>query len=401
MKYTELIEKRNALVAQLEEVINAPKEAKRNLSKVEDNEILRLQTELDKLDADIEAKRNIEKINNKDNKNTKSNMEKFSLRSFLNNLAEGRNFNETELEIIEEGKRGFLGAGLSYRGATLPFEVRTIAATGTGLATVEEDKFNILMPLRDKLVFTQAGANMLTGLVGDISIPVMTGATAGWKGENVTAADGGNGFTEITLAPKRLTTYLAVSKQLLIQNSEAVDAKLLEDLVNAIKGKLESTVLGAVAGSTTQPAGLFYGASYLNGGVQVTGTTSFAKAVALETGVNAGNADVDKMFYLINPSTLGVMKTTAKAANTAAFIADNGTINGYPYIKTNALPTVSTGKGILFGDFSQLYVAQWGNLDITVDNLTGAKDGIIYFIINSYWDVKQVQAASIAKGWLN
>lgn len=393
MTYLELVEKRTLLVTALEAAINTGKAEDRKLSTIEDNEVARLTKELELLDTEIESKRN---INNKDNKNNKKNMEKFSLRSFLNNLAEGRNFNETELEIIEEGKRGFLGAGLSYRGTTLPFEVRAIAATGNAVAAVEEDKFNILMPLRDSLVFTKAGANMLTGLVGDISIPVMTGSTAAWKGENVTASDGGNGFTEITLAPKRLTTYLAVSKQLLIQNSEAVDAKLMEDLVFAIKGKLEATVLGTAQGTTTQPAGLFYGASYGS----VTGATSFAKAVALETAVNVGNADVDKMFYLVNPSTLGVMKTTAKAANTAAFIADNGTINGYPYIKSNALPTVSTGKGILFGDFSKLYVAQWGNLDITVDNVTGAKDGVINFIINSYWDVKPVYAASIAKGWL-
>jgi HK97 family phage major capsid protein len=403
MDYTQLIESRSLKVTELEALTALVATENRKLSTYEQTAFDNITNDIKKLDADIEEKRtaDIKKTNIKTNNNKK--MEnKFSIRSFLNNLSEGRNFSETEQELIEQGKQGFLKAGLSFRGTALPFETRAdIAVTaGSGGINVPEDKFDILMPLRNKLVFAKAGATMLTGLIGDISIPCMTGTTALWKGENTTAADGTNGFIEVTLAPKRLTSYLAVSKQLLMQDANGVDAKLTEDLINAIKDKLESTVLGTAAGSTTQPAGIFYGSNYTNGGVVVSGATTWAKTVALETGINANNGDVDSMYYIIHPNTLGSMKTTAKAANTAAFIADNGTINGYPYIKSNLMPTVSTGKGIAFGNFKDVYVAQWGSIDVTVDNLTGAKDGLIYFIINSYWDVKAIRTASIATGWL-
>jgi hypothetical protein len=95
------------------------------------------------------------------------------------------------------------------------------------------------------------------------------------------------------------------------------------------------------------------------------------------------------------------MKTTAKASNTAAFIAENQLINGYNYLRTTNIPTISTGKGILFGNFADLQMLFWNNMDITVDNVTGAKEGIVNYIINLYVDAGALRSESFAKGWLS
>jgi len=330
---------------------------------------------------------------------------KFSISRYLRNIAEGGNFSEIENEIVKQGRESFRNAGFSYKGFPLPFtfEQRTLTAgtSGAGSELVPEDKFNLLMPLRAKNVLAKAGATILSGLVGNISIPVMTGSTAAWKGEVVAAANGGNGFTEVEFSPKKLTVYLPVSKLLLIQNSVQADQKLQQDLINAINEKLESTLLGTSSGSSTQPAGLFYGASYTNGGVAVTGSTSWDKVVALETGVNTNNADSNNMVYLIHPTTLGKMKTTAKASNTAVFIAENATINGYKFYTTTNLPTISTGKGVAFGDFSNLYINFWNNMEIVVDPYTSAKEGIVNYIVTLYTDGGNTRDKAIAKGWLS
>lgn len=324
--------------------------------------------------------------------------EKFQLTSFFRNLADGKNFSDVENEVLKLGQDSFKGSGLSYRGATLPlnFEKRTLAAgtTGAGAEIVAEEKFDLLLPLRAKNVLAQAGATVLDNLVGNISIPIFTGSTASWKGENITAGDGGGGFIEKEFSPKRLTVYLPVSKLLLIQNSVGAEQKLQQDLVNAINSKLEETLLGASAGTSTQPAGIFYGAT-----VTVTGATSFANVVNLETTINTNNADYGNLKYIVHPATLGKMKTTPKTANTASFIAENNQVNGYSYITTTHIPAIETGKGVIFGNWSDLYLCFWSGLDVTVDTLTGAKDGIVNYIINLYVDGGAVRTESFASGW--
>ena len=103
----------------------------------------------------------------------------------------------------------------------LPVELRAITAgTATaGQEVVAEDKIGLIEPLRESLVLVKAGATFLTGLVGDVSIPVYTGSNATWKGETAAADNGQGTFSEVTLSPKRLTTFIDISKQFLNQDS--------------------------------------------------------------------------------------------------------------------------------------------------------------------------------------
>ncbi len=95
-----------------------------------------------------------------------------------------------------------------------------------GKETVATDKLNILEPLRNSLVMVKAGATYMNGLVGNVSIPVYSGSNVGWKGE-VDAADNGKGiFTEVNLEPKRLTAFIDISKQFLIQDSVSAEEML-------------------------------------------------------------------------------------------------------------------------------------------------------------------------------
>ena len=75
----------------------------------------------------------------------------------------------------------------------------------------------------------------------------------------------------------------------------------------------------------------------------------------------------------------GMLKQTEKAANTAQFIWENaseegfGYLNGYRVGTTNQMP-VDT---IIFGNFNDLIIGQWGVLDILVDPYTlGSSGGI-------------------------
>ena len=258
MDSVELIDKKNQLKIQAEAIIGNAEKESRKLDDDEKAKFEALKNQMDEVDNEIR------KLNEKLIKETnKRNMENFSLLKAINDIANNRQLDERSQEVVNEGISEMRKSGLSYSGQiVLPVtEARAdVQATveGAGQEVVAEDKLNILEPLRASLVMTQAGATYMTGLVGNVSIPVQSGSNVGWAGEIEAAKDGAGTFSEVTLSPKRITAFLDVSKQFLLQDSASAEALLRADIVRAIANKLEATILGDKDGSTTQPKGLFY-----------------------------------------------------------------------------------------------------------------------------------------------
>jgi HK97 family phage major capsid protein len=264
-----------------------------------------------------------------------------------------------------------LPAGISKRGAI------QATVTGAGIENVQTDKLEILPALRNRLVMVAAGAQYLTGLTGNISIPVYSGSNVGWAAETGEAVDAGGTFTQVNYAPKRLTANLKISKQFLLQDSHDAEAMLQSDLVAALAEKLESTLLGASAGSSTQPAGL---ANLLT----ATTVATYADIVDIEGALEAANVH-NKYTYVLAPSMKSFLRTLPKEAGQALFVyGDNNEISGYTALSTAGVPT-DTG---FVGDWTDYVIAQWGGIDIIVDQYTLASQGLIRLVVNSYWDGK-------------
>jgi hypothetical protein len=96
------------------------------------------------------------------------------------------------------------------------------------------------------------------------------------------------------------------------------------------------------------------------------------------------------------------MKTTERATNTARFLIENGVANGYRVEMSNLVPsnlTKGTGTGLsaaIFGNWEDLFVGQWGGLDIVVDPYSLAEYGDIRLVLNAYNDVLVAEPASFA-----
>jgi HK97 family phage major capsid protein len=376
MDLNELIEKRKSKLSELEEIFNTGKIEKRKLSAVEDKVFNEIKNEIEEIDKQIEEKRN---ANNKINKINKRNMEnKFRLTKAIEARSNGRSIDEYA-EILEAGKNEMRKSGLSYGGEiVLPLEYRSDILAGTstqGQEIVMEDKFSLLGALRDNLVLTQAGANYITGLVGDVSIPVYAGTSAAWKGEVVAAADGAGAFSEVTLSPKRLTAYIDVSKQFLAQDSISADQLLMNDMILAVTDKLQETILGATSG-TTQPTGILYGVS------DVSGTSRWAKIVEMEKTLYAAKIS-GPYSWICSPGAVALLKQSSGATAYTPIIVTND-IMGYPYYNNNAI----TSNHLVLGNWSDLIIGQWGGFDLVVDPYSVAKEGKVRLVINTYWDAK-------------
>ena len=112
--------------------------------------------------------------------------------------------------------------------------------------------------------------------------------------------------------------------------------------------------------------------------------------------VDIDNALFGQLGWLLNAATTAKLQTTEKASNTAQFIlGEMGTmLAGHPVYKTNAVPSnldkgTSTGvcSALIFGNFADLLIGQWGGIDLVVDNVTQATSGILRLVVNTYADV--------------
>ncbi len=260
--------------------------------------------------------------------------------------------------------------GVTAQGFYVPHDVLsqrdlTVANSGDAIVGTEILGANFIDVLRDNMIISKLGGQVLTGLVGNVSIPKqLSSANTQWivEGGEGTQDDLTLGF--LPMSPKTINAITGYSRQMLLQGNPSVDAMVLNDLALSLAQGIDAGALNGT-GADGQPKGILN----TTGIGAVTGITSltYAKAVEFETKVNASNAK--GLNYVMNATTAGTAKTTPKVDGQPIYIMDNGQINGYDVEVTNAL----ANNKIIFGDFSQVITGLWGGLDIITER--NAKTG--------------------------
>ena len=313
---------------------------------------------------------------------------KFNLLSAIRSIAENKPLDPEVQAVVDAGKSEMRNAGLSVNGQLqIPAESRAaVTVTAEGEDVVVTDFANILEPLRTKNVLAESGAHILTGLVGDLQIPAMGAENVNWEGETDPAQDGASTFTNVKLTPHRLSAYIDVSKQFLVQDSLGAEALIRRDLVNAIQSKLEATIFSADAGDGSKPAGIF-------NGVSPTKVTDFKGLCTLESNVEDANF-YGPAKYIVSPKAKAAMRAMAKSTKSTQLVMEGDNIDGTPVLSTGHMAKDT----FAYGDWSQLYVGQWGAIDLTVDPYTKAGDGQVRLVINAFFDFKLVRPKAVAYG---
>lgn len=294
------------------------------------------------------------------NKLNKSKMEKIEKR--FNLVAELRN-------AMETGKTIDLGA----------IENRGYSVTDEGADIVDTDLYNILEPLRAKNVLMQAGAKYMTGLVGNVQIPIMSGGNVAWASEKGAATDGSGSFTSVTLSPKRLTGKFPISLQLLEQDSIDVENVIRQDIINAINDKLEESILktgATVQGDFDNLAAKFSG--------EATPIVTYAQLVDGEGIVEEANVYGDCK-YIVSPYAKSVLRSMIKGTNGTGMVMEAGQIDGIEVLSTSH---VSSDK-FYYGDFSNVIIGSWGNVQLdVVRDVESLANGCVTVVVNAFFDCK-------------
>lgn len=394
---TELKDEKAQLSARSKEIIGTAKEEKRMFNESENEELANIQSRMAEINIEIEEK--IEESRQKPVKREEKKMANFSLRKAIVAQMTGKVQAAAEQNVIEEGIKLNTRSGVEMTEGSLviPMSYRSALTAGADNGVlVDEDKQEMLFPLQNKLVLAQAGARFMTGLTGNIVWPKATGANVYWEGETADAKDGAPTFGKsASFSPKRLTANVDISKQLLIQENRDVEGIIRQMITDAIAQKLESTAFGAYGADEDTPNGIF-------AAVEATaGTLDWATIVGLETQVDVANATMGNLAYIMHPSLVGKAKTKVKDASGAGgFVFGNdgaGMMNGYKVLRTNNVGgSASDGYNVVYGNWNDYFIGQWGSIEILVDPYTQATKGLVRLVVNSYWNMGVIREESFA-----
>ena len=336
--------------------------------------------------AQEEDKENKRQLNIKSNKMNKE----FRLLKAIADIANNRQIDDVAAAVSEQGREEMRKNGISYGGQIqIPIESRAaISVAAEGEDVVATNLYNVMEPLRAKNVLVQAGAKFITNLTGDVQIPLMTATNCGWESEMGEAKDGAGTFSSVKLSPRRLTCYIDLSKQFLVQDSVGAEELIRQDIINAINSKLEATILGEDEGDLTKPAGIF---SVIKPSAHT--VSNFADLCNAESDIEDANV-VGELKYVMSNKAKAALRSMQKSAKTTQLVMENGQIDGTPVLNTSHV----SGKKFAYGDWSNLAIGQFGAIDLTVDSYSQATKGVVRLVINAFFDAKVLRPEAFVTG---
>lgn len=297
-----------------------------------------------------------------------------------------------------------------------PYAVGTPGAGVTGGTMVATQLLagSFIEVLRNKARVLQAGATMISGLVGSVDIPRQTGQTATfWTAEGVNTSEGEATFDKVSLAMKTIGTYSQITRNMLMQSTPDIDMIARADLMSVLALGIDLAAMsGSGSGGVPLGVGNQAGVGSVIGGTNGAAIT-LDHLIDLETQVTNANAPEDSLAYICNPKTVGALKklksTTGQYLWTGSAqgqrSATPGEINGYSVLRTGqarSTLTKGTASGIcselFFGAWSELLIGEWGVLEIVPNPFDAAvyKNGGVLLRALQCVDVGVRHAASFA-----
>ena len=373
-----------------------------NLSEDQNNEFDGLQREIEDLNKQIQRAEQYAKNQREAAKvagepvnqpKEEKKMERFSFISAIRKAVTGEGLNDLERELQAEAQSELRASGLSSdfdNGIMVPsYMVRAQTVTedagAKGGALVSSNP-ELVLPLNPKLRLADMGADVMSGLIGDIPLPTNEAFTISAVGEttDVTAVDAN--FAGPILKPKRFAGVVEISKKLINQTSFSVENYVRQQIERAMDNAIMTNAINGAGG--VAPTGL-YTSIVTNVSAAVAGAPTWVDVVELETMIKTANANETALAYLSDPQLMGKLKTTAKDAGSGLFLADGNGLNGQKYVASTLVPTLDAGVShpLIYGDWSELKLGFWGGMSFMVDPYTKASAGKVRLIIELFADV--------------
>ena len=288
-------------------------------------------------------------------------------------------------------------------GFYVPFDVMaakrdlTVGTTTAGgfLVGTDIQPQSFIDLLRARSVLARLGATTLSGLVGSVTIPKLTGAATGyWLSTEATAiTESQQTLGQLAMSPKTVGAYTEVSRLLMLQSTPAADRLIMDDLTKVIALAVDLAGLEG-SGASGQPTGV----SATAGIGSVTGTSiAYAGVVEFQTDVAAGNALTPNAAYVTTPAVAGLLMQRQRFASTDTPLWTGSVLDGQMGGFAATTTTQVTAASMVFGDFSQVVIADWGMFERAMNPYANFAAGITGIRAMQSIDVGIRQAAAFSR----
>lgn len=257
-------------------------------------------------------------------------------------------------------------------------EKRDLAAGGAGSAggyLVGTENLSMIDILRNRSVLMSLGAERMTGMRGNFTIPRQTAsATNYWLSTESTAlTESQPVFGQLAFTPKTAGAYTEISRQLLLQSSPSAEMLVRKDLAKTVAIAVDLAGINGT-GASGQPTGILN----VSGIGSVTGASiAYAGILEFQSDVAATNALSPGCAYACPPATAALLKQRQRFASTDSPLWSgnlyDGQVEGFRAMSSNQIPSAT----VIFGDWTQVILAEWGQLEIEVNPYANFQAGIV------------------------
>lgn len=257
--------------------------------------------------------------------------------------------------------------GLLFDMRTAP-EARTLTTgkqattpNGAALVSLMQRPAEFSDVLRRNLVIEQAGARVLTDLVGDVSIPRrVTSVQPAFVNENAPLPLSDTTFDQLLMRPKTAGVVSEISRNMVLQSSPSAEALVMDDQAKTLAQLIDLAALlgdgvGAMPfGMIPQATARTYPAAGAPSYDDVLGALDTLEALNIQpSGWVIGNGVRRKLMAKPRSTTL----------SEGFIMEDRNSLIGLPVLQTGNM----TAGGLLIGDFSELCVGYWSAVEIVVN----------------------------------
>tara|TARA_B100001250_G_scaffold184968_1_gene159074 strand:+ start:203 stop:1930 length:1728 start_codon:yes stop_codon:yes gene_type:complete len=304
-----------------------------------------------------------------------------------------------EREVCQElnNRSGRKAQGIMIPSVALAKRTTLTTSNTSSLVGTEYMPQSFIDVLRPYSVAIDAGATTMSGLNQNISIPRMTaGASGSWIAEGASATESTPTFDTISLSPNAVSANVSYTRQSLVQMLPDVENLLRTDLSQAVATAIDQAVLNG-SGASNEPTGILNttGLTLVSLGTNG-GAPTFSAISDLVKEVGQDNALREGSAFVTNAQVAHKLRTTQRVSGgtDATMISDNrDSLLGYRYLQSQNVPsnlTKGTGTGlsaIIFGDFSNVIIGEFGAVDLIVDPYSSSTSGDVKISIFGYVDI--------------
>jgi len=113
--------------------------------------------------------------------------------------------------------------------------------------------------------------------------------------------------------------------------------------------------------------------------------------------VEAANGTTNNLAFLGAPGLKHLLETIKVDSGSGRFLMEKmNELFGYKFVSSTLVPALSGNFPLIYGDWSQLFIGEWGSLSVLSDPYSGSLSNSVRLVVNGHADVAIAQPTAFA-----